>query len=341
VPRIGVIGAGAWGRNHVRTFAGLESAELVAVADADERVRARLAREHPGLRCCAAAEELFDDPAIDGLVLATPAPTHAALATAALEAGKHVLVEKPLALDVPAAERLEATARRLGRVLMVGHLLLYHPAVRDLKRRVEAGELGRPLYLYCERVNLGVIRRDENALWSLGPHDLSLALFLLGEGISDVVARGASYLTPGVHDVVFANLRYEDGRMANLHVSWLDPHKSRRVVLVGERKMAVFDDMAAQEKLRIYDKGAERLPPAVGFGEHLTVRSGDILIPKIPASEPLRAEAEAFVEAIRSGAPPLTDGAHGVEVVRLLAAAQASLDAGGSPVAVRASGVGT
>lgn len=330
--RIGVIGAGAWGRNHVRTFASLEEAELAVVADRSPEVRRRIARDHPHVRCAADAAQAFEDPSIDGVVLATPAPTHARLARAALEAGKHVLVEKPLALDVREAEELERLARKCGRVLMVGHLLLYHPAVLYLKRLLDEGELGRPLYLYCERVNLGVIRRDENALWSLGPHDLSLALFLLGDGVSDVSARGAAYITPGVHDVVFANLRYGDHRMANLHVSWLDPHKSRRVVLVGDRKMAVFDDMAAQEKVRIYDKGA--LPDAVGYAEHLTVRSGDILIPKIPMSEPLREEARAFVEAIRTGDPPRTGASHGVEVVRLLAAAQASLEDGGRPVPV-------
>ncbi|UCF69055.1 MAG: Gfo/Idh/MocA family oxidoreductase [Acidobacteriota bacterium] len=338
--RIGVIGAGSWGKNHVRTFASLEGAELTAVADERKEVRAVIARQYPGTHCFDDGAALIAAPHVDAVVIAAPSPVHAPLARAALEAGKHVLVEKPLALNVRDAEQLVEASRRAGRVLMVGHLMLYHGAVQHLKKMLDDGQLGDLLYVYCERVNLGVIRRDENALWSLGPHDLSVALFLMGAEFSDVTARGAAYLQPNVHDVVFANVRYRDGRMANIHMSWLDPHKSRRIVVVGSRKMAVFDDMQAQEKIRIFDKGAERIPATVGFGEYLTVRSGDILIPKISQSEPLRTEAEHFIACVRDGVRPQSDGRQGLDVVRLLEAAQRSLESGGRPVSLDAAKVG-
>jgi predicted dehydrogenase len=329
--RIGVIGAGAWGMNHVRTFAGLAECNLAAVSDNRPKVLEGLQRSHPSLRVYADGTELVRSEDIDAVVIATPSPAHAPLAKAALEAGKHVLVEKPMALSVADAEACVKLAARNGKVLMVGHLLLYHSAVMYLRQLIDSGELGDPRYVYCERVNLGTIRKDENALWSFAPHDLSVAAFLLGTDVADVSARGAAYLQPGVHDVVFTNIRYRDGRMANIHVSWLDPHKSRRIVLVGSKKMAVFDDMAA-EKIRVYDKGADKVPAAVGYEEHLTVRSGDILIPHIKLEEPLKVEAKHFLACIRDEKTPRSDGANGLLVVKLLEAAQRSLDQGGLPV---------
>ena len=304
MPAIGIIGAGAWGRNHVRTFAGLEQARLVAVSDSREEVRTVLKRGYPGLATCARGEELLQSAEIDAVVIATPSPTHAELACAALRAGKHVFVEKPLALTAGDAERMVQLAASSDRVLMVGHLLLYHSAVLYLRELIDNGELGEPLYLYCERVNLGVIRQRENALWSLAPHDFSVAGFLLGGDPIDVTARGAAYLQPGIPDVVFANLRYRDGRMANVHVSWLDPHKSRRMVLVGSRKMAVFDDMAGTEKVRVYDKGATRVPRVVGYEDFLAVRSGDIVIPNIQMNEPPREEAAHCCACPSAGKTP-------------------------------------
>lgn len=336
--RVGIIGAGAWGKNHVRTFSNLEGARLVAVADAREKVRISLEKSYPGLATYEQASSLIDSSDIDAVVIATPSPTHAELACAALGAGKHTLVEKPLALTAEDAERVVAEAEKAGKTLMVGHLLLYHSAVLYLRELVAQGQLGEPLYLYCERVNLGVIRSEENALWSLAPHDFSVAGFLLGKRPVDVTARGAAYLQPGIQDVVFTNLRFEDQRMANVHVSWLDPHKSRRMVLVGSEKMAVFDDMAGPEKIRIYDKGATRNPDVVGYEDFLAVRSGDILIPKVPMVEPLKAEAQHFCECIREGKTPRSDGFNGLEVVRMLQAAQKSLDAGGEPVSLSALG---
>ncbi len=329
--RIGVIGAGAWGMNHVRSFASVPECKLTAVADARPEVRSSLGRSYPNLKLFEDGAGLIACEDVDAVVIATPSPSHAPLAQAALHAGKHVLVEKPMALSVADAEATVAAAEKSGKVLMTGHLLLYHSAVLYLRQLIDDGTLGEPRYVYCERVNLGTIRKDENALWSFAPHDLSVAAFLLGTDIADVSSRGAAYLQPNIHDVVFTNVRYHDGRMANIHVSWLDPHKSRRIVLVGTKKMAVFDDMSA-EKVRVYDKGADRVPAAVGYEEHLTVRSGDILIPNIKLEEPLKVEAKHFLACIRDGKTPRSDGQNGLTVVRMLEAAQRSLDKGGAPI---------
>jgi len=221
---------------------------------------------------------------------------------------------------------------------MVGHLLLFHPAVRHLKDMVERGELGDLYYIYSQRVNLGKVRRDENALWSFAPHDLSVILHLLGEEPEDVVARGSAFLQGRVEDVVFVDLRFPGGRLAHVHVSWLDPHKLRKFTVVGSRRMVVFDDMEASEKVKVYDKGVDRAGEVVSYGDALTVRSGDILIPKIPLQEPLRLECLHFVECVRDRRTPLTDGAGGLQVVRVLAAAQASLERGGTPVSLAEAG---
>jgi predicted dehydrogenase len=251
-----------------------------------------------------------------------------------LEAGKDVYVEKPLTLEVAHAEELVRLARKHDRILMVGHLLLYHPAVRYLKGMVERGEMGDVYYIYSQRVNLGKVRRDENALWSFAPHDLSVILHLLDMEPLDVVARGSAFIQGTVEDVVFVDLRFPGGKLAHLHVSWLDPHKIRKFTVVGSQKMVVFDDMDASEKIRIYDKGVDRAGQVVSYGDALTVRSGDILIPKISLQEPLRLECQHFVECVRERKRPLTDGEDGLRVVKVLAAAQASLEAGGAPVAL-------
>lgn len=332
--RVGVIGAGAWGMNHVRTFASMSDCKLAAVSDARSEVRASLQRTYPAIETFEDGASLIASDKVDAVVIATPSPSHASLARLAATTGKHVLVEKPMALSVADAEACVAAADKSGVVLMTGHLLLYHSAVLYLRQLIDSGELGEPRYVYCERVNLGTIRKDENALWSFAPHDLSVAAFLLGTDIADVSARGAAYLQPSVHDVVFTNVRYADGRMANIHVSWLDPHKSRRIVLVGSKKMAVFDDMSA-EKIRVYDKGADRVPAAVGYEEHLTVRSGDIVIPNIKLEEPLKVEAKHFLSCIQQGKTPRSDGRNGLLVVKMLEAAQQSLDQGGAPVQIR------
>ena len=217
---------------------------------------------------------------------------------------------------------------------MVGHLLEYHPAVAKMKELLDSGELGHLYYIYSERVNLGRIRSDENALWSLAPHDISIILHMMGEEPVDVAARGAAYIRPGIEDVVFLWMRFPGNRLAQVHVSWLDPHKVRRTTLVGSKRMVVFDDMQSSEKIRIYDKGVEPNGRYVGYAESLSLRSGEVLVPALKMSEPLKLECQHFVDCVRTRTTPLSDGEDGKRVVRVLDAAQRSLKAGGVPVSL-------
>jgi predicted dehydrogenase len=337
---IAVVGTGDWGANLVRNFASVRGGRLAVLCDSDLARLTRAAGQVPGARTVADARDVAAAADVQAAVIAASAVSHYPLAKLLLEAGKDVYVEKPLTLRVDHAEELVRLAAERGRILMVGHLLLYHPAVQHLKRLVDEGTLGEVLYIYSQRVNLGKVRRDENALWSFAPHDLSVMLHLLGGEPLDVVARGSAFLQPRIEDVVFVDLRFPGDRLAHLHVSWLDPHKLRKFTVVGSRKMAVFDDMEASEKIRIYDKGVDRAGEIVAYGDALTVRSGDILIPRISLQEPLRIECQHFVDCVRERKTPLTDGASGLRVVRVLAAAQASLERGGAPVAVAAAGAG-
>jgi predicted dehydrogenase len=332
---IAVVGAGAWGKNHVRTFASLPGACLRWVCDGSDRVRDAMQAQYQGVRVASDVAEALADAEVRAVVIATDAPSHAEVALAALEAGRDVLVEKPLALRSADAERLCQVAEAGGRVLMVGHLLLYHRAVQRLRSVIEAGDLGDVLYLTCQRLNLGVVRRDENAWWSLAPHDISVANHLLGATPEAVTAVGGTFLqtTRGIEDVVFATLYYPGGRLAHVHVSWLDPRKTRRVTVVGSKQMAVFDDMSADQKLTVFDKGVEP-PPTVPYGEDIRVRTGDIHIPAVGMVEPLRAECAAFVEAVRTRATPLASGRSGLAVVRVLEAGARSLANGGGREAV-------
>jgi predicted dehydrogenase len=336
--RIGVAGAGYWGKNLVRTFAAAAGARLVAIADASPEIRARMARSHPEAEAVENAGELFQRPDVDAVVLATPAATHADLALAALEAGKDVFVEKPLALDVESALRVERAALREHRIVQVGHLLRYHPAVEWLDTALRDGELGDLRYIYCRRVNLGKIRSEENALWSFGPHDLSIILQLVGEDPVEVVAIGESWLQPGVEDVVFITLRFPGGKLAHVQLSWLDPHKEREITVVGSRRMVTFDDVHPTEKIRVYDKGIDRQEEYSTFAEFLSIRSGEVRIPAIPVAEPLAREAAHFVECVRERKAPRTDAAEGVRVVRILEAAQRSMAEGGTRVRLEGEG---
>lgn len=328
--RIGVVGAGMWGKNHVRTVAGLAEAELAWVCDTDARVREQVARAYPGVRVTADAGELLE--AVDAAIIAAPAGTHARLALQAIDAGKPCLVEKPFALSARDAEAVAERAARQGVPVLAGHLLVFHPAVERLGELVRDGSLGRLYYLYGLRVNLGQIRIDENALWSFGPHDVSVALSLLGEVPDRVAAQGHCYLQPGIEDVVFLTMEFANGVLAHIQLSWLDPHKERRLTVVGARKMVVFDDMEPREKLRIYDKGVDRPPEYRSFGESLAIREGDIFIPRIPNVEPLAAELRHFVRVARREEVPRAGAEEGVRVVRVLEAASRSLAGGGVPV---------
>jgi predicted dehydrogenase len=322
--RVAVAGLGYWGPNLARNFAALPNCELAWCCDASEDARGRLAPMFPSARFTGELDDVLADESVDAVALATPVPTHATLARRVLEAGKHCFVEKPLAQTVADAESAVAAARAADRVLMVGHLLEYHPAVVKLKQLIDDGELGELRYLYGNRLNLGKLRADENALWSLGAHDVSVVLRLVGEDPVSVEARGESYVRDGVEDVVFCYLRFPSGVAAHLHLSWLDPHKERRFTVVGAERMATFDDMAPEGKIAVYDKGFDARPR--GYGEYIS-RSGEIFMPRLETGEPLRAECEHFVECVRTGATPISDGESGLRVVRVLEGLQDSLDA--------------
>ncbi len=323
---IGVAGLGYWGPNLARNFAGLPGCELRWVCDGSEAALAKAALQFPAARVSRDIDDLVSDPELDAIALATPVPSHAELAVRVLEAGKHCFVEKPLAQSVADAEQAVAAAARAGKILMVGHLLEYHPGVLMLKELKDSGELGEIYYIYGNRLNLGKLRADENALWSLGAHDVSVVLALAGEEPSEAVAHGESYVRPGVEDVVFCYLRFPSGLAAHLHLSWLDPHKERRFTVVGANKMATFDDMALEGKITVYDKGFDEAPR--GYGEWVT-RSGDIYSPRLPTVEPLRLECQEFLDSINEGRPPRSDGQSGLRVVRVLEQLQNSLQASG------------
>jgi predicted dehydrogenase len=319
---IAVAGLGHWGKNLVRNFD--EVADLRYLIDLDPSLRESFAHRYPHARVTAELDDALDDPGLEAVVIATPVPTHYALAKRALEAGKHVFVEKPPAMRGEEMEELVALAEERGLTLMPGHLLLYHPGVRKVKELVDAGELGDVMCVYGNRQNLGIIRKDENALWSLGVHDLSVILYLLDEEPSEVSARGNSFLTPGVEDVVFCYLRFPSGKIAHMHLSWLDPHKMRRITVVGKDKMVVFDDMELERKVTIYEKGPWQ--PTADYGEWMT-RSGPIYIPKIPNDEPLKLECQHFLALVRGEDDRLKPGRDGLVVVRTLEQLQHSLAA--------------
>jgi predicted dehydrogenase len=320
--RVGVVGLGYWGPNLARNFAAIEDCEVTWLCDADEPARLKAAQAIPSAKTTADIEVLLQDPELDAVVLATPVPTHADLAATVVQAGKHCFVEKPLATTVAAAQRAVTAAEQAGKTLMVGHLLEYHPAVTRLKELVQNGELGELYYLYGNRVNLGKLRADENALWSLGAHDVSVVLHLLEEDPVECSAHGRSFVRKGIEDVVFCYLRFPSGVVAHLHLSWLDPHKERRLTVVGAKRMATFDDMQIEGKLTVYDKGFDE--NANSWGEYIA-RSGESFSPRIPNVEPLRVECEHFIECIRTGSKPRSDGRSGVRVVGVLERLQDAL----------------
>jgi predicted dehydrogenase len=311
---IGVAGLGYWGPNLARNFA--ELGRLSWLCDLDDGLRTEFAARYPAARATSSYEEMLADDELHGVVIATPVPTHYALAKQALEAGKHVLVEKPPAMNAAEIDELAALAAERDLVLMPGHLLLYHPAVRKLKELILAGELGDVLCVYGNRQNLGIVRTNENALWSLGVHDLSVILYLLDEEPEEAVAYGRDFLTEGVEDVVFCYLRFPSGKIAHMHLSWLDPHKMRKMTVVGREKMVVFDDMELERKVTVYEKSPWKR--AESYGEWQT-RSGDIYIPKIATDEPLKLECQEFLNLIAGDGDRLKVAEDGARVVRALA----------------------
>lgn len=335
---VAMVGLGYWGPNLVRNLAAVENANVAILCDIDlnraEMIRRRfcpeaaVGRDH---------SEVARDPQIDAVVIATPIRTHFELGSLFLKAGKHVFIEKPLAQNVDDCRRLIDLAEENRRTLMVGHVFEFNPAVRRIKEYLEAGELGKLFYVYSQRVNLGRIQHDVNALWSFAPHDVSIMNYWLGTEPVRVSARGFCYLSSGIEDVVFVTLEYPGGIGVNLHLAWLDPRKTRLMTLVGSKKMLVYDDVSLDAKIQLYDKGIAQLHDFLespeSFAEfQFQIRSGDLVIPAFHFSEPLQNECRHFIESIINSTRPLTDGLNGLRVVRVLEAAERSLRLRGQPV---------
>ncbi|MCX7620279.1 MAG: Gfo/Idh/MocA family oxidoreductase [Acidimicrobiales bacterium] len=335
---VALVGYGYWGTNLARNIVAVPDLRLVGIADAESAQRARAKAAYPSVEIWDGLDDVLNDEHVEAVVIAAPAALHAAMATECLRSGRHVLVEKPLATNRRDAEAVTELAATAGRVLMVGHTFLYSAPVRRLQELIRSGELGKVQYVYSQRLSLGRIRRDCNALWNFAPHDVAILSFVLGEKPIEVSATSVTVIDPAVPDVFFTSLRYRSGIGAHLHVSWIDPRKTRLMTVVGDEKMVIYNDVSVDQKLWIVDAGVARNPDLGGFeslGEfQWRTRAGDIVIPKIDMTEPLREEMSAFAAACRSGEPPVSDGRHGLEVVTVLEAADRSAKNRGVPVEI-------
>src|SRR5215216_146306 len=335
---VAVAGYGYWGPNLARNVAVGEATELRAICDVSEDARARAQRLHPTATVTSDWDALLADPAVEAVIVALPIALHHRVALEAIEAGKHVLVEKPLAQSVAECDELIAAAERAGIVLMAGHTFEYNAAVETVRSYLAAGELGEPYYVSMRRTNLGIVRSDANAMWNLAPHDVSILCHWLDSAPVSVSATGVAQLQPGIHDVVFLSVMFANGVLGHVHCSWLDPNKVREATVVGSRKMVRYDDVSPDQKIWLYDKGIVReevTHPDLGryedFGRfQMLARAGDVVIPKVHFKEPLAREIAEFADSIRSGRTPRTDGHNGRRVVSILEAAQRSLEAGGA-----------
>ena len=339
--RVAQVGLGYWGPNLLRNMFSVPQARVVGVADLDGRRLAEVAQNGRVVRTTTDYQEFLASTDVDAVVICTPATSHARMVHETLLAGKHVLVEKPLAMNAAEGAALVELAERQGLVLMVGHTFLYNSAVRRLRQYVADGELGDVFYIYSQRLNLGRVRHDVNAMWNFAPHDISIILYLLAQSPIEVSARGFAYLQPDLEDVVFMTLVFAGGISAHVHISWLDPHKVRQMTVVGSRKMAVYDDVSADARIVLFDRGVDRVPTAdsprdfKSFAEfQLRLRSGDVTIPALKFPEPLQLECQHFIDCILQKQLPLTDGRHGLEVVKILEAAQQSMANGGRAVRI-------
>ena len=327
--RVGAVGCGYWGPNVIRNLDAVPGFELRWVADADANRLRPVAARYPSARATTRIDDILEDPALDAIYLATPVSTHYELARRALVRGKHVLIEKPLATTIDQAEELTelATANRL--TLMVGHTFVFSPPVRKVKELLDAGLIGPIYYVETTRVNLGLFQKDVSVLWDLGPHDVSILIYWLGEVPLQVSARGRSYLGEALEDVAFLTLEFPSGILAQVQISWLAPSKLRRTSIVGRQRMIVYDDLEPVEKVKVFDRGVDRQPAS--FGEfQLTYRSGDILSPRLDTTEPLYIECAHFLECIQTGRTPDTSPRSGIDVVRVIQAAERSMRSGGT-----------
>ena len=335
---VGIIGCGYWGPNLIRNFAENESAELRWICDSDARRLEKVARRYPSARATADWHELVADARLDAVVVATPVATHYAFARAALEAGKHVLVEKPFTSSVREAEELIALAEARRLALMVDHTFVYTGAVRRIKEMVASGELGDLLYFDSVRINLGLFQHDVNVVWDLAPHDLSIMDYVVAERPTALMAMGSCHIEPGIENIAYVQLRFADSMIANFHFNWLSPVKIRRTLIAGSKKMVVYDDIEPTEKVRVYDKGVlvtraeEAADKEAAYKTLVSYRTGDVWVPKLDSTEALHYVCDEFLNAIAEKRPPLTDGQSGLRVVRLLEAAQQSISQGGRVV---------
>lgn len=332
-PRIAVLGAGAWGLNHVRCVASEPGCELIVVCDPDPRVAACVAQIAPAVQVVRDPDHVMSDPSVDAVIIATPSATHAALGRAALGAGKHVLLEKPVALSTREGRGLADLARTHDRIALVGHLMVYHPALGHVRELWRSGELGEVSCVHSTRANLGRFRPDESVLWTFGPHDLSMLDHVLDEMPVSVSASGRALQSGAAEDIVFMTLRYGSGLLAHIHLSRVSPRKERRLTIVGTHQLVELDDMAS-DKLRICKRGHDGPPTFTEYGEYLSLRDGDVQLPCVPMREPLREQLRHFLSCIRHEASPITDLASGIRVTAVLEAADGSLRQGGRPVDV-------
>ncbi len=332
--RVAVIGCGYWGPNLIRNFSEIPGACLQLVCDLQQDRLDSIRRLHPRLETSRDTAEVMES-SVEAVAIATSVSSHYTLAKQALLSGKHVLVEKPLTTSSEEAMELTAIAEERKLVLMVGHTFEYHSAVEVLKNLIQSGQLGKVYYIYTSRLNLGLFQKDINVVWDLAPHDVSILTYVLGANPTAVSAHGSSFVQPNIHDVAYLTLTFPDDILAHVHVSWLDPCKTRRITVVGSKKMVVYDDIASLEKIMIYDKGVNVLPHTNTFGEfQLSYRYGDISIPYVPFTEPLKLECTHFLDCIREGRRPKSDGRVGYQIVRVLETAQKSLNNGGHSIPI-------
>ncbi len=332
---LALIGFGYWGTNLARNLDRLAGPDWRYLVDPDPDQRRSAAERYPLVRVTDDLESVLADVEVRSVLIATPAATHARLAQQALAAGKHVFVEKPLALSVADATALTETADRYGLTLMVGHTFEYVPAVLRMREYIRSGDLGEVFYLHSQRLNLGRLQSDLNTFWSIGPHDVSIANYLLDAEPRWVAAQGGRYLRDGVEDVMFVTVGYPGDVIAQMHVSWLDPTKTRRTTVVGSRRMLVYDDTRPEARLTVFDKGADRLDPDSYGNPRYRIRDDAAYVPILPAAEPLALELQHFLDCVRTGTRPRSDGWNGVRVVAVLEAVDASLRAHGAKVAVQ------
>ena len=331
--KVGVVGCGYWGPNLIRNFRALPDCSLKVMCDLNQDRLKHLRTLYPEVEASTDFNHMLNGSGLDAVVIATAVRFHYTMAKAALLAGKHTFIEKPMAASAKECEELVEIAQQKGLVLMIGHTFLYSPAVRKIKELVEWGDLGEIRYICARRLNLGLYQKDINVAWDLAPHDISIILHIMEENPVSVNCRGSAHITPGIEDVTSMWLNFSNDRTAMIHSSWLDPRKTREMTIVGSKRMIVYDDIAAIEKIKIYDARVERPPHYDTFGDfHYSYHYGDMHVPYIRQEEPLRSECQHFLDCVKEGISPLTDGKRGLELVRILEASSQSLKQGGAPV---------